>query len=346
MSPTIEDLRDALSTAASDPHPVSGRLAGVRREVVRRRQRRTAGVLATVLALAAAATVSVDHGALRRSEGPARSHEKDLPEYSEGGRLIGQVSFAGRLGESRTFMVVPQTFGLATRTDCSTSGPEVLWISVTVNGQQDTASGCDDGATSIGGRGPYGDGGAIWRDKYGVQLGKPTSVTVTVSASPPDNQTPTSRSTAALSTQTASIQVGMYQDVPVADYPFPPRPKVVDAPAQHPDTVSFEELTHSTKMEPATPDDTKSLRVAYTPDLSAAIRSWAPGVVELLVNGTIVTGLPSWTYTEGGTQIDLTPSTLTDAGITPTAGEVITITARGSRFTDPAWRVTVGHKTG
>ena len=331
MTPTTDDLREALSRAAQPAPAGTERLTGVRRVIARRKRARVVGSAALTV-LVGAGVFGVVRPTERQAAPPATSAVTGLPTYHQGGRLIGQTQLTAKVGDERTFDITPTSFELLTTSTCSPDTADPVDVITKVNGKVLTSGACYGE-----GSGPFEDGGQLWK-RYGVTLGRPATVTVKIGLL----DLPAGARTADSSAIT--VRVGFYQAVPAGEYPLPPRPARVMPPAggfaisgstPRRDVVNFEPGTQ--------PVGSFSRVMAYHADLVAELRAWAPGLVRLSVNGRAVTGAATWTYAANAAGLDLSPATLREAGIAvPKDGETFTLTVKTERFQDPAWQVQVG----
>lgn len=330
MTPTTDDLREALSRAARPTPAGTERLVGVRRVIARRRRARVVGSAVLTL-LVAAGVFGVAGPAQRQAETPATPLVSGLPIYHQGGRLIGQAQLSAKVGDERTFDITPTSFELMTMSACSPATADSVDVITEVNGKVVSSGACDGEAS-----GPFEDGGRLWK-RYGIAVGRPATVTVKIGSIdlPPGVRNADSAA--------ITVRVGFYQAVAAEQFPLPPHPATV-APPTGGFASSSTPRRDVVKIEPGTqPVGDFSRVVAYHADLIAESRAWAPGLVRLLVNGQAVTGAATWTYTANAASLDLSPATLRDAGIAvPKDGEPITLTVQTERFQDPAWQVQVG----
>lgn len=332
MSPTTADLRDALSRSAEPGPRSSERLVGVRRLVARRRRQRAAGSAVVALAVVGA-VFAVTQPSRPQPAPPATSRMVGLPTYAQGGRLLGQAQLTAKVGDERTFDITPTGYELTVVTSCTGSPSQLIDVVVQINGRGVTWGGCG----TIG-SGPFEDGGRFWK-QFGVTPGQPATVSVRIG--------PSDRQAGAQDADSAAIPVsaGVYQAVPPEQYPLPPRPALVTPPPDD-DRVrnSSTPQRDVVRIEPgpaATGRLTRTL--TYHPDVVGEVRTWAPGLVRLLVNGKSFSGTATWTYSPSDYGFDLTPAALREVGIAvPRDGEPVTLTVVTERFQDPAWRLEVG----
>ncbi len=332
MSPTTDDLREALTQSAQPAPPGAERLAGVRRVVARRRRARLTGSAVLTVAVAAGAFGVAQPGE-RQAAPPAAPALTGLPTYAGGGRIIGQATLTAKVGDERTFDITPTSYELMTTSTCSVSTTGVVDVVTEVNGKPLTWGGCGGS-----GSGPFEEGERLWK-RYGITPGRPATVTVKIGSSDPPAGARNANSS------DVTVRVGFYQAVPADEYPLPPRPAQVSPPAAGSLTQSSSTPRRGVVTIEAGPAavETVSRTITYHADLVAEATTWAPGLIRLRVNGVTVTGAASWTYTATSAGLDLTPATLRDADITvPRDGEPFTLTVQTERFGDPAWRVQVG----
>lgn len=330
----LDTLRTALREGAiNDPAARVGRLAGVQRAVVRRRRRQVSvGLAAAGLAVAAGIGGAWAWPVERAEQQPATRETGSLPEYQRGGRLLGQTRVEMVSGQTATLTVTPTAWGLALATACSEPDAKLVdqldsLIIVSVGGQRlFHGGGCGGGF-----RGPWHRDQVLWRD-VGVELGTPMTVQITVTGPQPTPPV------------TPTLLLGVYQDVPVADYPLPSLPATV--PTTPPDGgIALPELLRSVEVGAGMTSGTVTRTLAYSPTLTARIQAWAPGEFVLALNGHEVGGASFWTYSSDAAQVSLDAVMLREAGVAvPRTGEPITITVTARRFASPAWRVRLGEE--
>lgn len=330
----LDTLRTALREGAtSDPAARAGRLAGVRQAVVRRRRRQVSAGLVAAGLVAAAGIGGLRAWPVDRAEPqPATRETRSLPEYHRGGRLLGQTTVEMVSGRTATLTVTPTAWGLALAMACSESDALLVeqldsQVAVSVDGRPFVqGGGCGGGF-----RGPWHRDQALWRDA-GVELGTPMTIQIRVTGPQP------------LPPAIPSLAVGVYQDVPVAEYPLPSPPATV--PTTPPDGgIALPELRRAIEVGAGATSGTVTRTVAYSPTLTARVQAWAPGEIVLGLNGQEVGGASFWTYSSDAAEVSLDAETLREAGlVVPRTGEPVAITVTARRFASPAWRVWLGEQ--
>lgn len=336
MSPTIEDLRSALAGAATTT-PQPGRLVAVRTAIARRRRVRAAGGAVALLAVAAGVFGLAGSLPSERAEPPATGPTTGMATYRAGGRLIGAASLSGAIGQSRTFTIVPTGWGLAVADECTAPPDRGVYLAITVNGHPYSSGSCGSST-----RGTFEEDEKMWRP-LGVRMGSPTTITVRVMARAELDPHP---GMALDGGSAARASVGVYQDVPLDQYPMPVRPATVRRPAGLGGPGIHGPFSVKARVTMPQPTGTWTRTLPYSQTLTLDAVTWAPGQLRFLVGGKVVDGLTSWTYDQNGGGLDLSPTNLQDAGVpVPREGEPITITVQAERFTDPAWQATIGVHT-
>lgn len=354
MSPTVDDLRGALRDAAEGTVPrtySAGRLDGVH-ATVRRRARQRAALTAGVAALAVVGAVGVVRGLPtslgNRTQAPAASTATTAstlaPTYYEGGKLAGTMEALAEPGSTSSFTVTPTTWNLSIAGFCTPGAELRASTEISINGTPRMWGGCGGSAARAG----WKQDETFWRG-LGVRLGAP-SLTVTLRVVAPTVGTDATAvpSPEASSTPPGTVAVGVYQDVPVASYPFPPAP----ATPSTPDVADFEQhftldQQHPVSLTAATGETvwngTWTEQVAWSPRLVLRSLVWAPGQYAVSVNGVEVGGYRHWTYETTQSEVRLDADTLAQYGVpTPTEGRQVTVSVTFSGFGGNAWVVSVG----
>lgn len=341
MSPTIHDLRSTLEAVADERAAIGvDRLDGVRRHVRRRRTAR-AGVSALTAAVVVGGAVSA-LGSLQRHPSlkpPASSTSHALPDYQYGGRLAGTLALTGRAGEVRSITITPTNWDLTFVGNCDQTPAAEPQLELSINGHAFMWGGVCGGASSGGELNPA----QKWRG-LGVQLGKPSTVTLRVTGAKPESGSSSPiGSTHAVSGRT-SVRVGIYQGVPWAQYPFPERPDVVRRPVEASGPLNGPRLGGQVRVPmPAT--GSSQTTIAYHRDLIVQGLAWAPGQVDVLVNGRVINRSSTWTYDPTGWEVGLSPDVLTQAKVpVPREGDPITVRFQATRFLDPAVEIRLGQR--
>ena len=315
-------------------------MAGIRGQVAAQRRRRAGRYAAGIAAVAVIAVVaSTSVVGQRRAEPPARPRNPDvngLPLYAHGGRQIGSARVPLHAGLNRLFTATPASFGLTVALACSgrLASDRPRGLTIRINGQDTVATqggGCGDAST---GESASASGG--WTEaaqqrywsQAGVRLGQPVSVDVVVDG------TPTAGTTA---------RVALYQDVPLADYPFPSRPARTQL---DPDVGPALQRSHSVVLPGGAATGTWTATVPYAARLVVRGGTTGPGLVEVRLGGRLVAGTASWTYDEGGFELAIDPDALRLAKVpVPAAGTPVTISITVSRFAERTWQLQLGVAT-
>lgn len=340
MSHTLDDLRSALADPAGGrpdtDTAVADRMAGIRARVAARRRRR-AGALSAAVAVVAIVAVAGTTTILGRQHAAAPAAPRNpmvngLALYAHGGRQIGSAQVPVHAGLNHLFSATPTSYRLDLALACS-GGDLPGGLTVRVNGEDTvgTAQGkCSDSpGESTSANGGYTDAAQqrYWSG-VGVRPGRSTTVDVFVTGAPPAGTT---------------VRVALYQDVPLADYPFPGRPATLQI---DPDFGLSLTQSHEVTLPGSAATGRWSRRVPYDPRLELGGVLTAPGLVELRVNGVLVGGQASWDYSPAAFQLSIRADDLRQAGLlVPTAGTPVTVTVTLSRFAERTWRLRLGRST-
>jgi hypothetical protein len=326
------------------------RVAAVRRLVVsRRRFRRQVGAGVLVAALVAGVVVSVEalqpqpHRAARAVD-PVKvdsARPVTLPTYFNGGRLINatQVDLS-RVGDT-SYLITPTRYGLDFAFRCPLLMSGSALFEIRIKGYLMLGSTCigSDPGGGIGGRqvvaidGAAGVSGGgdptmttFWKALH-VELGRPTPVVVTVTTA------------AFAATPPPMMTVGVYQDVPFADYPLPQRPNRVLPPNE----IGLDLAHPQPVVTPGgTADGSWTVQLPYRRDLVVGGAITAPGQVRVRLNGALVGGADSWNY-DGFSSLEVPLGPSLPAGVRlPRAGQLVTITVTMSGFAAPDWKFELG----
>jgi hypothetical protein len=236
-------------------------------------------------------------------------------------------------GLNHLFTATPTSYLLTLALGCgghaSASDQSARSWTVRVNGQDTIGTGAGD--CSGTGETVSASGGftAAAQQRYwsgaGVRLGRPARIDLVVAGSPSAGLT---------------ARVALYEEVPLADYPLPARPAQVrldpdfGTSLKQPREVTLPGRAATGRWTTTTPyDDRLELDGTTT----------GPGVVEVRVNGQLVTGTTSWTYSDSGFQLPIDPDALASAHVRrPAAGQPVTVTVTVSRFAERTWRLRLG----
>lgn len=332
------------------------RVAGALRLVTtRHRARLRMGAGAVVLLLVAAVAV-VAKTMAPQSHPAQRSHPAtqpataptpirlELPAYYDGGRMTKSLTVDLSREGTTTLSFTPTVWGLdfAFRCPARTSG--AAEFDIRVKGYLILGGRCSrtdpNGAFAQpgdvpvdGSSGDYGISNpaaqTFWQ-ALGVQVGRPVTALVTVkqagfAANPPP-----------------TLLVGVYQDVPFADYPVPSRPATAGPPAYTGPPISD---PHAVSLPAGAADGTWTIQLPYRADLVVQGGVSAPGQVQVRVDGVLVGGYDSYEYAPGnGFVVGLGPPWPVGHR-PPKPGQPVTITVTLSHFAEPYWKLALGHST-
>ncbi|MGN6090633.1 MAG: hypothetical protein ACTHNT_15230 [Actinomycetales bacterium] len=343
MPLTESEFRSLLAEQAAEPGPPVDRVASVRRRIARRRQRRQMFAGAAIAALlVGGAGLTLPHLAARQTDQiatPAPTSAPLLAQYANGGRLLGSAILQSPRQGQVSASFTPTDWHLQVQLDCAKGWPSDTWSVVSVNGHalMGGGGGCASGITA-----PFGGDEEFW-SPLGVRLGQPSTVTLTLTPPTPDltqqlcrtcSPLPPAPSRLPLAQRPAGrLAVGVYQQVPVGEYPLPPRPATV--------------LPLSRVAGPGTLDSrvvgatgTFTLTAKVGPRMKIMATAVAPGALRYLINGTPINENDYWrwdTTTGGSTLLD--QDTLQRAGLHIPDGTTAELTVEASRFTVPGWTV-------
>jgi hypothetical protein len=306
-----EVLRDRAELADSSHE---ARMAGVRARVsATRRRRAVAGVACVVLAL-----VGIVYAALPRPEAlpepavPPRS----LPEYQSGTRLLAQA-WSDLPSTSVTVRFTPKSSNLLLFTQCDVGPGRNLLVAVTINDRS-----LFDGNTCGGATRPKDWSG------LGIVPGQTTVITLTVAGEQghePGQVLPLPPS--------GTFALGVGEDVPVDEYPFPPRPQTLETfTPQHP-TPTIE-----LKSDPADPAGRKESTIQWPGRNVMVAQMNTPGRMRVLVDDVLVVDFSHWSYIVGSNHVWL-DDVKKDYGLDLADGQTVKITVIPERITGE-WKVT------
>jgi hypothetical protein len=331
--PITEDEFRALLVERSDTLVAApDHLARVHRRIVRRQRHVRAGVaVAGVAAVATLAAVGLP--ALSDSH-PTRvvDHPKPaLPEYAYGGRLLaGAVLHSPRQG-SVTVRFTPTSWRLTVRTTSDADWHGRSSYVAAVNGHPLVWA----GGPSVGGlSGNAGEEERFW-SSHGVRLGHPSTVTLTITRGKPPRRPVRPVPEPARDRPAGTLTVGVYQRVPVAEYPLPAPPAKL--PALPP--VSSHRESLDSRQVGAT--GRWHLTVPVVHGVHLEIKVVAPGQLRMLVEGHLIGDYEWWQYGEMGAGLDVGLRSLRERGVVVEEGGTVDVTVEASRFTVPAWTVQV-----
>lgn len=299
----VTDLQDILhERAATGAEERAHRLlAGVhQRYETRRRRRAVAGVAAGVVALAALGAVAVTRPSARVGPAPVVQPSirtiNGFPEYADGARIAASAQDANPETRQLSVTFTPRTLYL------------VFWTRCTGEGAQDLSVGGKLIASSDGRCGPS----TRWIPPEqlidaGLEIGKETTISFRTPGGP--------------------MAVAVGEEVPLAGYPFPPRPaelrplQVGTSPGEH----------IVVRADPADPNRPVSVTLIWSGSYQAKYSSQTPGRLVTTVGGSALTINRWWDYEQKdhGTYID---PTLRD-GTRFSNGDRVTVTVTPERMT-------------
>ncbi|NUT46494.1 MAG: hypothetical protein HOV94_04105 [Saccharothrix sp.] len=275
----LTDLTDVLRDHAELPDDAAHgpRMAGIRARVRTARRRRVvaaAACLVAVLGVAFAVTTPRQQES-QPADPPASS---EFPEYHEGTRIIEQTT--GRApAASGAVRFVPTTLDLRVFTRCE--GDAQLLADLTVNGRPRPGGSC----------GYWTDDHIDWHADYGIEVGSPVTIVMSVGEQHGTDPTPGAVPADAVFT----LAVG--EAVAPEDYRFPPRPETLAPIDPSLDTINPIGRIDVRRADPEQPNGT--WRTAVTlPNRQSCFHVAAntPGLIRVLVNDVEVVDYAKWTY--------------------------------------------------
>jgi hypothetical protein len=363
--PTIEDeLQDLLASYGEAPAGTD-RLAAVRRRITHRRQLTIAGATAAILVVAVAIPVAISLGGrLGRADGPGHQATSPvpnptppgpiamvMPEFSNGYRRVAQATAAFPDQMRFELVYTPSSPHYRVYADCRTEPSLELWVQVKDAPPQ------------------YADHRVVdCYPDYSTRLGM-SPVDVTLFSTPMDNLgtpiddfgrwpdvTVGQPVTLVVTLRTWGVAepgltgygraiVGVYEPVPIADFPLPPPPAQLadlDQLTQIPPTWELapkpEQLidTLDSRTLPS-PSGTFELTVPMPARMACAVDSVGPGELSFAVAGFRQIDVIFWDW--GGRTAYEGPRVNDAAKYGIPVGDPLTITVTASRFDVPAWRL-------
>jgi len=354
--PTIEEeLQDLLATHGETPVGTD-RLGAVRRRIARRRQVTIAGATAAILLLAAAIPLAITMSArLGHTNGPTQQATSPapnptppdpmgmlLPEFSLGFRRVAQATATFPALMQFELVYTPSRPSLVVDADCRTDPSQVLSVRVKDAPPESNSLlevDCHANGSSRPGLHPvrvvvHG----VLIDQMGpeVKVGQPMTLVVTL------------RPWASAEPQQVvhgSAVVGVYEDVPPADYPWPPRP------AQLADLDQLNEIPSIWRGPPKPeqitgtldsrnlpqPSGTFEFTVPMPAELRCAVDSVAPGELRFAVAGTPQTDVIFWDWQGRTSEWGPFVNDPVQYGIA--VGDPLTITVTALHYVDHGWRI-------
>lgn len=322
MSPTTSDLKNLFDEVSSGGPAVPGIAdrSASRGRAIRRRRTGVAvagSTLAVALVVGAVALPTiVDRAIMTPPVDRPTSDSPRIPEYYEGGRLIGVTSATDPRGVELNFVVDEMPFFFTA--ECAKTNPTktVAWLAV--DGHRVAGAPCGAELPAAGSDSLAAMSGRVMRDEWGIEPG--------------DEVTATLRYPGGTSHLGTEWRLAAYEPVPVADYPFPDPPS-----GSLPDPPGF-------KGEPDARlwgnGNTDPDGWAYTFRVKSGLQiksvTIAPGELRILVDGKVVYRDESWDYDEVYQSAELS---LRRLGVEP--GEEITVTVEAERFTGNQYALVV-----
>jgi hypothetical protein len=334
MSPTTDDLRQVLAHASASTPPLGDLADAAARRGRTTRRRRTATVVAAV-ALAVGAAVVPNLPGRTSSEPPVgrptptptatAQGDQPLPEYLRGGRLVATKAETDAKGLTLRWTPTSLAFGLAyscANADWSSSGfpADKSAIPVlSVNGTPYAGTGCEADLSTFGDNDMGGLNSPDWAGEFGLQVGVPAVVRFEF----PDPY----------SFEGTRFRVGVYEAVPLDEYPFPDRPdqlRPLDNGAVQSDGRRLVWGDGSGDSEGFT------YTVPVERGLEVRVATVEPGEWRMLVNGVVMASARSWTYEQEGFGAFLS---LDQLGIRP--GDEVVLSFQTDRFTGNTYEFAV-----
>jgi len=345
MALTDTDLRDVLAQRASAmPADISlARVAAVGHRVrVIRRRRAASASLAVVIVLLVATGVSGLFREPHDRTSPVPAYQQKvagglLPRYNGGGEATAYTSFSTDVKRETTFTFTPSSLAFRVAVACDKAMPSAYLVSFEINGHPLMSGSCGASVSTAGTTAREEQGRA---DELGVRVGEQSTVRVHVVR----GRTSTPETLPVYRGAMADYRIGVatYSPIPIADYPFPPRPRKLASLDQGALAGDGQLLgtVDSRTVGPAGPGAVPTTLTSK--GLHVDTNAVAPGTLTMTVDGKTVDTASSWTWTsEASGGEHLTARTLRRLGVDVKVGDRITVRVTGSRFTDPAWRAQV-----
>ena len=307
----LTDLTEVLRERADlDDTAHDARMAGIRGRIVATRRRLAlAGVVCVVLAVVSAVFLTVP-----REVEPANP-PRSLPGFGDGARLVAQA-WADLPTNSVTIEYTPKSDEFVLFDRCAVQG---LVMVIAINERPVQAGGCHSGSLRIGDLA-----------KFGAEVGKPLVITMVVGVGsaagefpekaedvrPPDEEA------------TGEFALGVGEEMPVGEYPFPPRPETLE-------DVDHLGLSDGTpgdvnlRADRDDPDARQTTTMVWPGSISLRAALNTPGRLEVFIDDQAVYEVDSWNY-EGVTGF----ATLGEEdGLLFAPGQSVTVTVIAERTT-------------
>lgn len=282
---------------------------------VRRRRRQAATVIAAtvaVLAVGAGTFTFTNRTPTDRTAPVAGPHTTSnrmiagFPEFAAGAQVIAAKSATA---DSVSVTFVPTSLDLVFFERCSPTQHDEH--SLAINGVQfAVGEGCG---------GSFSAGAALLTKQFGVKLGTPATLTMTVKGHRPHGE--------------IGAAVGVAMD-PSA-YPYPPRPSTL-APLDLPSGSDWRII----RSDPADPEQVVQTTLAWPGTTLVSLRTNSPGAMTVKIDGVLVLSAESWDYNvgdHGGPDV----AELERLGLHLTTGKQVTITVTPERMTGD-WALMLG----
>lgn len=298
------DLAGLMRTQAQDapdPTELPGR---VQRLQARRRRLRMGALAVAAIVLLAAVAVPVARSPRILAGAGHVTPIANAVQYRDGGKLVGSASIDTATTMKASVTFTPTAKPITVATSCT----DITAQTSVTGGRKPLFGGSCSGRVTLGANG----------QPLPFPLGKPVTLTLAVTSGG------------------GLAQLAVYQKVPLATYPFPPRPAKLAAPPTNgagPEQI----VAASAKVGANATATVKLILGAHT---QLFIGTSAPGQLEVFVDGTQVDAVSSWAWTPSSFVVFLTPDDLARDGINAKAGQSVQITVQASRFAVPGWVVT------
>jgi hypothetical protein len=272
---------------------------------------------------------------------PARAA---LPTYYDGGRALHSVTVDLSREGSTTLAFTPTGWGLDFAYRCPVVMSGDARFEIRVKGNLILGTGCSGsdpngvitvpGELSVdGSSGDYGNSNPSARTYWqalGIRIGQPARAVITV------------KEPGFATTPPPSLLVGVYQDVPFAEYPLPARPTFVPPPEE---TGLPATHSHQISLPGHAANGTWTLRLPYRPDLVVQGGVSGPGQIQVKIDGVLVSGYDSYDYQRGRwftANVGPPWPPWPPGRKQPRVGQAITVSVTTSNFEAPDWRLELG----
>jgi hypothetical protein len=348
MALSDTDLQEVLAERASvlPVDSAGARAAGVGRKVrvIRRRRAASASLAVVVVLLVATGLSGLLRGAPEHTP-PVPAHLQKvadglLPRYSGGGEVSAYTSFRTNDKRGATFTFTPTSLGFLVSIDCDRELPKSRMVNVEINGKPFMSGSCGPGLSTDGPS--YGDEQAR-AESLGVHLGELATVRAYVMEFAPGAKQPDNPPVYRGALAGYRVGVAVYSPMPLADFPFPPRPQRLASLDDGVASFGAGRLLGKVDARSVGPNGHGEVVTPLTRQgIRVEMYVVAPGSVTVTVNGQTVDVASSWTWAGGGFgPAVLTPTELRHDGVNVKVGDRLTVGFAGARFTDPAWRAEV-----